>query len=89
MKYARAFKYCPLPQIWTLQMCKEENNVRYPFVTVQINVSKKSSLDYGLFLLSKRKTACVTITKAKKRKAKTLLKANRIPELFDLICVEK
>lgn len=77
------------PQIWTLQTCKEENNVRYPFVTVQINVSKKSSLDYGLFLLPKRKTASVTINMEKKRKVKTLLKAKRILELFDLIWVEK
>lgn len=50
-------------------MCEEENNVRYPFVTVQINVSKKNSLDYGLFLLPKRKMAYVCVTKGKKKKS--------------------
>lgn len=49
-----------------LQMCEEENNVRGPFATVQINVSKKSFPDYGLFLLPKGGTVHVTITKEEK-----------------------
>lgn len=36
------------------------------FVVVQINVSKKSSLNYGLLLLPNRETVCVTITKEEK-----------------------
>lgn len=52
-------------------MCEEENNVKYPFVTVQISVSKKSSLDLGLFLLPKRKTVCVCVTKKKKKRKNT------------------
>lgn len=38
-------------------MCEEENNVTYPFVIVQINVSKKSKLDCGLFLLPNKKNS--------------------------------
>lgn len=62
---------------------------------LQINASKKSSRDHGLFLLPKRKAACVTIMKEKNKqteknhKVKTLLKANRAVELGDLIWAEK
>lgn len=55
-KYTRVFRYWPLKhEHW--KMCEEENNVTYPFVIVQINVSKKSKLDCGLFLLPKKKNS--------------------------------
>lgn len=69
-------------------MCEEENNVKYPFVTVQINVSKKNSLDYGLFLLPKKKNGqCLCDQEKKKRKNTAKSKQNSW--LFDLFWVEK